>query len=126
MNITQKIIVHTEKLLSSILNYDVKIEIKPTGEYDEAKEISDIKNINSIIKKLTAEKSHISLLDKYYFTILYIKQTKPYISNRIIAEAFNRNTSTICKAIVKANDLLNIDDTFAITYSELFKEIQDA
>jgi hypothetical protein len=124
MNTAQKIIEHTEKLLSDILDYDVKIEVKPVSGYEKAQAIVEVRKISSQLKTTAiALKLIISEIEIYYYTILFIKNNKPYISNGSIAKSLYKDTSTICKAVTKANDLMSVDESFESNYKKLETEL---
>ena len=47
----------------------------------------------------------------------------PYLSNGIIAESLNKDTSTISKAFRKAEDLLTFDEHFLKNYEKIETEL---
>jgi hypothetical protein len=121
-----KLIESTEKLIGNALGCPIKLQIIYHGKYDKGKVKEKIVQIQKKAEHLAVDldlKLDTPTIDAYYFALLFIRKSMPYLSNGIIAESLNKDTSTISKAFRKAEDLLTFDEHFLKNYEKIETEL---
>lgn len=121
-----KLIESTEQLIGNALGCPIKLQIIYHGKHDEEKIKEKIVQIQKSVEHLVVDldlRLDIPAIDAYYFALLFIRKSMPYLSNVVIGKSLNKDTSTISKAFRKAEDLLTFDEHFLISYKKIEQEL---
>jgi hypothetical protein len=117
-----RILKNTEKLISDATGFKIRLKPELIQNLDRKKVLENIKNQQNEVYKLCAEKG-LYQFDSYYISLLIIDENFPFISHAILAKAFEKDTSTICKALANAKKRLNYDVSFTLKFNEVCEKI---